>query len=83
MNSSTAAAITLSRINTSIGASDWGVNGEEALQDCDKRWSEKIADRVSLRSFFWHFFWWWITASTILSLAYVAASPKTKSGGGE
>jgi hypothetical protein len=48
LNSSTAAAITLSRVNTCIGASDWGVNGEEALQDCDKRGSEKIADR-SLR----------------------------------
>jgi hypothetical protein len=43
LNSSTAAAITLSRVNTCIGASDWGVNGEEALQDCDKRWPEKIA----------------------------------------
>jgi hypothetical protein len=49
LNSSTAAAITLSRVNTCIGASDWGVNGEEALQDCDKRWSEKIADHVSVR----------------------------------
>jgi hypothetical protein len=43
LNSSTAAAITLSRVNTCIGASDWGVNGEEALQECDKRRSEKIA----------------------------------------
>jgi hypothetical protein len=43
LNSRTAAAITLSRVNTCIGASDWGVNGEAALQDCDKRRSEKIA----------------------------------------
>jgi hypothetical protein len=48
LNSSTAAAITLSRVNTCIGASDWGVNGEEALQDCDKRRAEKIAARVLL-----------------------------------
>jgi hypothetical protein len=83
LNSSTAAAITLSRVNTCIGASDWGVNGEEALQDCDKRWSEKIAahrrSRLARQ---------WITASTILSLADVAASATanqgdSKSGGGE
>lgn len=39
----------LSRINICIGASDWGVNGEEGLQDCDKRRSEKIAEHASVR----------------------------------
>nr|WP_212085053.1 hypothetical protein [Bradyrhizobium diazoefficiens] len=40
--------IILSRIHTSIDASEWGVNGEEALQDCDMRRPEKIAECVVL-----------------------------------
>jgi hypothetical protein len=36
----------LSRVNTCIGASDWGVNGEEALQDCDMRRAERISDQA-------------------------------------
>jgi len=40
--------IILSRIDTSIDAPEWGVNGEEALQDCDMRGSEKIAEGIAL-----------------------------------
>src|SRR4051812_6381658 len=73
LNSRTAAAITLSRVNTCIDASDWGVNGEAALQDCDKRRSEKIAAHFAIGK--------WITASTALSLACDAASAKMNRGG--
>jgi hypothetical protein len=38
----------LSRIHTSIDAPEWGVNGEEALQDCDMRRPEEIAEHVVL-----------------------------------
>jgi hypothetical protein len=38
----------LSRIHTSIDAPEWGVNGEAALQDCDMRRPEKIAERIAL-----------------------------------
>ncbi|MCK1360335.1 hypothetical protein [Bradyrhizobium sp. 199] len=40
--------MTLSRIHSSIDASEWGVNGEAALQDCDMGRSEKIAERITL-----------------------------------